>query len=148
MPSRPGNWPEGVTTREYELNESRLMNPVHCGETPQLGSAGPPSLAEEIVYSSWRHEVARKDGDLVMLTDNSIIVNAIEDLPTLMCAQRKAKKVVPTEEDIIRSNIASFGDDIGKITNRITAMFEIQSQYSRDSKEYKTLDYRIKCGQL
>lgn len=83
-----------------------------------------------------------------MLTDNSIIVNAIKDLPTLMCAQRKAKKVVPTEEDIIRSNIASFGDDIGKITNRITAMFEIQSQYSRDSKEYKTLDYRIKCGQL
>lgn len=91
---------------------------------------------------------ADKDGDMVMLTDNSIIVNAIKDLPTLMCAQRKAKKIIPTEEDIIKSNIASFGDDIGKITNRITTMFEIQSKYPKDSREYKTLDYRIKCGQL
>ena len=148
MPSWAGNCPEGVTTREYELNESKLMNPVHCGETPQLGSAGQPVMADEIVYSSWRHEVSRKDGDLVMLTDNPILVNCIRETPTLMCAQRKAKKIVPTEEDIIRSNIASFGDDIGKITNRITAMFEIQSKYPKDSREYQTLDYRIKCGQL
>lgn len=148
MPSWAGNCPEGVTTREYELNESRLMNPIHCGETPQHGSAGQPAMAEEIVYPSWRHEVSGKDGDMVMLTDNRIIVNAVEDRPTLMCAQRKAKKIVPTEEDIIRSNIASFGDDIGKITNRITAMFEIQSKYPKDSREYQTLDYRIKCGQL
>lgn len=91
---------------------------------------------------------ADKDGDLVMLTDNPILVNCIRETPTLMCAQRKAKKIVPTEEDIIRSNIASFGDDIGKITNRITAMFEIQSKYPKDSREYKALDYRIKCGQL
>ena len=91
---------------------------------------------------------ADKDGDLVMLTDNSIILNAIEDRPTLMCAQRKAKKIVPTEEDIIKSNIASFGDDIGKITNRVTAMFEIQSKYPKNSREFKALDYRIKAGQL
>ena len=148
MPSWSGNGPEGVTTREYGLNESTPLNPVHCGETPQHGSAGQPETADEIVYSPWRHGVLRKDGDLVMLTDNRVIVNAIENRPVLMCAQRKAKKIIPTEEDIIRSNIASFGDDIGKITNRITSMFEIQSKYPKDSREYKVLDYRIKSGQL
>lgn len=91
---------------------------------------------------------ADKDGDLVMLTDNRILVECMKELPALMCAQRKAKKVVPTEEDIIRSNIASFGDDIGKITNRVTAMYEIQSRYPPESREYQTLEFRIRSGQL
>lgn len=104
--------------------------------------------ADEIVYSVWRHTVGRKDGDLVMLTDNRVIVECMKELPALMCAQRKAKKIIPTEEDIIRSNIASFGDDIGKITNRVTAMYDIQSRYPKESREYQTLEYRIQCGEL
>ena len=70
-----------------------------------------------------------------------------KQLPALMCAQRKAKKCVPSEEDIIKSNIASFGDDIGKITNHITAMFDVISMYEKGSQEYEALVYRIKCGQ-
>ena len=89
-----------------------------------------------------------KDGDLVMLTDNRVLVDNLRSLPALMCIQRKAKKKVVSEEDAIFANINSFGDDIGKTTNRITAMFEVQSRYPIDSKEYKILDYRIKCGQL
>ena len=27
-------------------------------------------------------------------------------------------------------------------------MFEVQARYEKDSREYRTLDYRIKCGQL
>lgn len=90
---------------------------------------------------------ADKDGDLIFTTDNRILVECHNRLPALMCAQRKATKCVPSEEDIIRSNIASFGDDIGKITNHITSMFDIIAQYDKDSQEYATLDYRIKCGQ-
>lgn len=89
-----------------------------------------------------------KDGDLVLLTDNKILIENYKPLPTIMCAQRKATKVPITENLLIRSNIDSFGDDIGKTTNRITAMFEVQSQFSADSKEYKELEYRIMCGQL
>ena len=48
----------------------------------------------------------------------------------------------------IRANINSFGDDIGKITNRITSMFDVMAQFPEDSEEYRVLDYRIKCGQL
>ena len=64
-----------------------------------------------------------------------------------MCMQRKADKCIPTEEEMIKANINSFGDDIGKITNRVTSMFDVQAQFDKDSPEYKVLDYRIKCGQ-
>lgn len=90
---------------------------------------------------------ADKDGDMVMLTDNHILVEGVENLPTLMCIQRKAPKTVPTEKDIIESNIVSFGNSIGKITNRVTAMYEIKSLYPEGSREYKELEYRIMAGQ-
>lgn len=89
-----------------------------------------------------------KDGDLVMLTDNDVLVNRMKVLPTLMCVQRNAKKKIVTEEDLIRANVDSFGDDIGATTNWITSMFEVQAKFGKGSKEYKELDYRIKCGQL
>lgn len=89
-----------------------------------------------------------KDGDLVLLTDNKVLVNNYRPLPTIMCAQRNATKVEVTEEHLIQSNIDSFGDDIGKTTNWITTMFDVQSSFPIDSKEYKTLEYRIMCGQL
>ena len=88
------------------------------------------------------------DGDLVMLTDNSVLVNRLEETPAVMCVQRKAVKKVVTEEDVVRSNLDSFGNDIGKVTNRVTAMFEVRSMYEEGSAEYEILDYRIKCGQL
>jgi len=87
------------------------------------------------------------DGDTVMLTDNPVLVRCHKPQPTLMCAQRKATKCVPTEEDMIKSNIASFGDDIGKITNRATSMFNVRSKFPADSPEYKELEYRIQCCQ-
>lgn len=88
------------------------------------------------------------DGDLVMLSDNDVLIRKHRDLPTIMCVQRKAKKMVPTEQDIINSNIASFGNEIGQVTNRTTSMYEVQSHFEPDSDEYRTLSYRIMCGQL
>lgn len=89
-----------------------------------------------------------KDGDLVMLTDNDVLVGRLKELPALMCVQRKAQKKIVSEPDFIQANIDSFGDDIGKTTNWITSMFDIQAKYEKGSKEYEELDYRIKCGQL
>lgn len=83
-----------------------------------------------------------------MLTDNAVLVDNLKELPALMCVQRKAKKKIVCEADAIQANIDSFGDDIGKTTNWITSMFDVQSQFEKDSPEYKELDYRIKCGQL
>lgn len=89
-----------------------------------------------------------KDGDMVMITDNEVLIRNHKPTPAVMCVQRRAKKKVPTEEDIIQSNIDSFGDDIGKITNWITSMFDVQAQFEKGTPEYEELDYRIKCGQL
>ncbi len=91
---------------------------------------------------------ADKDGDMYLLTDNKVLVENTLNLPALMCAQRKAPKKKIEEADLILANKNSFGDEIGKTTNRITTMFDIQAQFKPDSKEYQVLDYRIKCGQL
>lgn len=82
-----------------------------------------------------------------MLTDNEVLVSKHKVQPTLCCGQGTAAKIVPTEEDIINANIASFGNEVGQITNRVTAMYDVRSQYEADSEEYKALSYRIQCGQ-
>lgn len=88
------------------------------------------------------------DGDTSMCTDNPIILKNTLNSPTIMCVQRKAKKIIPSEDDIIQANKLAFNDDIGIITNHVTSMFDVQAKFPPDSKEYKTLEYRIMCGQL
>lgn len=87
------------------------------------------------------------DGDIVMLTDNDVLLRCHVPTPTLICAQRKAEKCVPDEAAFIKSNIDSFGSEIGQTTNWITSMFEVQAGFNEGSKEYEELNYRIKCGQ-
>lgn len=88
------------------------------------------------------------DGDLLFITDNRVLVDNIRPTQTLMCVQRKGSKCKPSEDDLVRANIASFGDDIGRTTNYITSMYDVQARYSQGSREYEVLDYRIKSGQL
>lgn len=88
------------------------------------------------------------DGDLVMLTDNRVLVDRLEQQPALMCIQRKAKKRISTDEDFIQSNIESFGNEIGQTTNWITSMYDVQAGYLPNTREYNLLQYRIMCGQL
>lgn len=90
---------------------------------------------------------ADKDGDLLFTTSNQILIDNVRYAPTLMCEQRKAAKQKITEDLLIESNIAGFGDDIGKTTNWITSMYDVQCQYPEGSREYETLEYRIQSGQ-
>lgn len=82
-----------------------------------------------------------------MLTDNPVLVRKHRPMPTLMCVQRKAPKKQVSEEDLIEANIASFGNDIGRVTNWVTSMYEVQSHFQKDSEQYRTLAYRIRSGQ-
>ena len=84
----------------------------------------------------------------MFLTDNKILVENIRPTLTLVCAQKSAKKKVVTEEDLIQSNIDGFGNDVGKVTNRITSMYDVQAKFEPGSVEYETLAYRIRSGQL
>ncbi|MCI8993041.1 MAG: hypothetical protein HFG80_10060 [Eubacterium sp.] len=89
-----------------------------------------------------------KDGDCVINTSFPLLVENTKDLPAIQCVQRKAPKCIPTPEDLMQSNIDSFGNAIGEVTNKITSMFEVQARFPKDSREYRLLGYRIKCGQL
>jgi transcription termination factor NusB len=89
-----------------------------------------------------------KDGDCVINVSMPLIVENTKILPAIICEQRKAPKCVPTEDSFIQANINSFGNAVGEITNKITSMIEVQSQYKPNTREYNILDYRIKCGQL
>lgn len=88
------------------------------------------------------------DGDAIFTTNNPVVISRINELDAIVCMQKTAAAVVPTEEDLIKANKLSFGDEIGTTTNRITAMFDVRARYEKDSKQYKELTYRIMCGQL
>ena len=90
---------------------------------------------------------ADADGDTFYCTDNPLIVNKTENLPTIISVQNKAPKIKPTETDIIEANKLAFNDKIGAITNTVTAMYDVRSMFPKDSAYYKELTYRIMCGQ-
>lgn len=130
-------------------NNIRLVTPVDNEDVRYWYS----HMTTCTVFNSWDTAAAALngmdfDGDFVMLTNNEVLVRKLSPQPALMCAQRKADKKIPTDDDFIRSNIESFGNDIGQTTNWITSMFEVQSHFDKESREYNTLAYRIRCGQL
>lgn len=130
-------------------NNLRLVHPIKNKEADYWYQY----MTSCTIFNAWDTATAALngmdfDGDLVMLTDNHVLVSKLKPQPALMCIQRKADKKLPCEEDFIQSNIESFGNDIGQTTNWITSMFEVRAGFPEDSKEYKELSYRIKCGQL
>lgn len=129
-------------------NNIRLRNVVHNEEMDfwyQYNTTG-------IILNSWDTTCdalngADKDSDTFFSTDNNIIIEHTLNSTTIECIQRKAEKIIPTEDDMVQANKLAFGDEIGTTTNRITAMIERQAVFDKDSEEYKVLDYRIMCGQ-
>ena len=88
------------------------------------------------------------DGDSVFSTNNQVLIRCYKELPAINCVQHKAEKKTITQQDIVQSNFNGFGNSVGSITNRATAMFSVQAQFDKHSKEYKELEYRILCTQL
>lgn len=105
-----------------------------------------------LIYNAWDSACeamngADKDGDTNMCTDNPILLERTQNLPTIICMQRSATKCVPTEEDIIAANKLAFNDDIGVVTNHVTSMLDVQAGFEKGTPEYNELEYRIMCGQ-
>lgn len=65
-----------------------------------------------------------------------------------MCAQKRAGKKIPTEADLLQSNIDGAGDSIGRITNRGTAQHSLRAKFEKDSREYKELTRRAMLAEL
>lgn len=90
---------------------------------------------------------ADKDSDAFITTDNQVLLRNFRVTPAIFCMQKSVPKVKVTERLLLKSNKDGFGDKIGSITNKITAMFDVQAKFPKDSAEYKELEYRIMCGQ-
>jgi len=88
------------------------------------------------------------DGDILYVTDDPVISEVAPRLKTLYCAQKSATKKVVEEADLIQSNIDGFGNEVGKVTNRVTSMYDVRAKYPPGSAEYETVDYRMQCGEL
>ena len=87
------------------------------------------------------------DGDAFITTDNPVLLRNTKKLRTLMCEQKSAEKKVITEPLLRKANKNGFGNDVGLITNRCTAMFDVLAKFEKDSIEYKEMMYRISCMQ-
>ncbi len=130
-------------------NNIRLLSVVHNEEMDEFYKY----MTTPTIFNSWdtcadAMNGFDKDGDCIINTSFPLLVNNTKELPAVVCVQRKAPKCIPTEDDIMQSNINSFGNAVGEVTNKITSMFEVQARFDKDSREYRILDYRIKCGQL
>lgn len=130
-------------------NNIRLLNVVHNEKMDEFYKY----MTTPTIFNSWdtcadAMNGFDKDGDAVINTSFPLLIENTKELPAVVCVQRKAPKCIPTEDDIMQSNINSFGNAVGEVTNKITSMFEVQARYEKNSREYRTLDYRIKCGQL
>lgn len=106
-----------------------------------------------VLFNSWDTTAERLngcdfDGDLCFTTDNAVLIKNTHTLPTVFCVQRQAEKKIPLEQDFIKTNKLSFGDAIGSTTNIITSQICKLAKFEPDSEEYKTLSYRVLCGQL
>lgn len=88
------------------------------------------------------------DGDLIFSTNNSVLLRKHRKLPALLCVQRNTEKKVPTEEDVLKTNIGAMGNKVGSITNRATSMMDKLSYFKRGSKEYEDIYRRIEICQL
>ena len=105
-----------------------------------------------IILNSWdtlriAESGADCDGDILFTTNNKILVDKHRALPALDCQQRNAPKMIPTEENIAKSNKKGFKNKVGSITNIGTSMLNLQSKFPEDSKEWDELEYRVICIQ-
>ena len=87
-----------------------------------------------------------KKGDTIFSTSNPTILKGIHLQPAIVSLQKSAQKMSCSEEDFIRSNLLSFGSEIGAITNRSTSMFARLANFEAGTPEYDELMYRIICS--
>lgn len=100
------------------------------------------------LFNSWdttaiRLNGADYDSDTSFTTNNQVLLDSFEYKDTLMCIQSSSDKIIPTENDYIKSDLNGFGDSIGSVTNKATNMISLREKFDPDSEEYKELTDRI-----
>ncbi|RXZ83378.1 hypothetical protein EBB07_06070 [Paenibacillaceae bacterium] len=87
------------------------------------------------------------DGDANLTTDNSVLLRVIKPLKPIICEQAFVEKIIPAEQHLIHANKRAFGDDIGKVTNRGTSLYDVLAKFQPGTAEHREVLYRIMCIQ-
>lgn len=88
-----------------------------------------------------------EDGDALIETDNAVLLRRTEILNAIICEQKSAEKSVITRNSLIKANQNGFNNDVGGITNKCTAMFDVLARFKEGTNEYKEVKDRIVCFQ-
>lgn len=105
-----------------------------------------------IVFNIWGSQQEALNGcdfdsDAVISTDNKVLLRMLIETLTVICEQNSTEKVKITESLLAKANKNGFGNNVGKITNRCTAMFDVLAKFEKGTKEYEEMKYRITCMQ-
>lgn len=87
------------------------------------------------------------DADSLVTTSNKVLLNRYRFEPTIICEQSSAPKVKVTESLLRKSNKLGFSNDVGIVTNRCTAMYDILAGLEKGSPEYNEVQKRILISQ-
>ena len=88
------------------------------------------------------------DGDTNFTTNNPVLLRNHVETNTIICSQSSAKKQTITESRLQKANAMGFNNNVGVVTNIATSMYNTLSRFSKGSKEYAEMEYRIMCTQL
>lgn len=87
------------------------------------------------------------DSDSVVTTSNKVLLDRYRFEQTIICEQSSAPKVKVTESTLRKSNKLGFSNDVGVVTNRCTAMYNILAGLEKGTPEYKEIQKRILISQ-
>ena len=85
--------------------------------------------------------------DILATTSNEVMVDSTyaDDVPVVGKVE-KPKKWLFEPRDLQVADKFTFGSIIGQITNNVTTIRCLMSDYSEDSREYQTLINRMRMG--
>lgn len=89
------------------------------------------------------------DGDLLITTDNEIIVNGIDNsLPPITYEKKKPKAQRITKKNIYKMDKKNFFNPVGQVTNIVTSLKCLYELFEEGSRERKEIDKRIILGRF
>ena len=106
-------------------------------------------LTSGVILNGWDTTLMRAsdgdvDGDLLMTTDNKLLVNSVDrNLKPITYDASMTKSQTITYNKLVDMDTRSFNTKIGFITNLATTFICLRESFEKDSREYAELTKRI-----
>lgn len=148
---------------EQDVDEVLIMrSPMTCHNNIVKGKINHSNDARKwyrhmknvMILNAWDNTMSAEngedfDGDTNFTTNNSILLKNYKKKLTILCSQSTPDKELITEEGLAKSNKEGFDNNVGVVTNRATAMYDILSTLKQGSDEYNIMKNRIlSCQKL